>query len=113
MIDTTSGEIVKPIMNKLKEWADGHPTSEDEMTLEVSGNAWHVYDLLAQQVGLVVVSNPAKTRLIAQARIKTDKFDALALTRLLASGFICDVWISVSRIHEQRALAAHRGNLRQ
>jgi transposase len=68
---------------------------------------------LAHQAGQVVVSNPAKTRLIAQARIKTDKFDALALARLLASGFICDVWVPVSRVREQRALAAHRDGLRK
>lgn len=115
-VDETSGEIIDPVrveMKNLKEWIDHHLTQDDEVALEVSSNAWHVYDLLAHQAGQVVVSNPAKTRLIAQARIKTDKFDALALARLLASGFICDVWVPVSKVREQRALAAHRDGLRR
>jgi transposase len=115
-VDASSGEIVEPVrvdMPKLKEWIDQHLTPDDEVALEVSNNAWHVYDLLAHQAGQVVVSNPAKTRLIAQARIKTDKFDALALARLLASGFICDIWVPVSKVREQRALAAHRQRLRK
>ena len=115
-VDASSGEIVEPVrvdMPKLKEWIDQHLTPDDEVALEVSNNAWHVYDLLAHQAGQVVVSNPAKTRLIAQARIKTDKFDALALARLLASGFICDIWVPVSKVREQRTLAAHRQRLRK
>jgi transposase len=115
-VDASSGEIVEPVrvdMPKLKEWIDQHLTPDDEVALEVSSNAWHVYDLLAHQAGQVVVSNPAKTRLIAQACIKTDKFDALALARLLASGFICDIWVPVSKVREQRALAAHRQGLRK
>jgi transposase len=115
-VDASSGEIVEPVrvdMPKLKEWIDQHLTPDDEVALEVSNNAWHVYDLLAHQAGQVVVSNPAKTRLIAQARIKTDKFDALALARLLASGFICDIWVPMSKVREQRALAAHRQRLRK
>ena len=115
-VDATSGEIIEPVrfdMPKLKEWIDKHLTSDDAVALEVSSNAWHVYDLLAHQAGQVVVSNPAKTRLIAQARIKTDKFDALALARLLASGFICDIWVPVSKVREQRTLAAHRQRLRK
>jgi transposase len=115
-VDGSSGEIVAPVrveMKQLKEWIDKNLTQYDEVALEVSGNAWHVYDLLAHQAGQVVVSNPAKTRLIAEARIKTDKFDALVLARLLASRFICDVWVPVSKIREQRALATHRDGLRK
>ena len=115
-VDASSGEILEPVrieMEKLLEWSKKQLGPEDEVALEVSGNAWHVYDLLARHAGQVVVSNPAKTRLIAQARIKTDKFDALALARLLSSGFICDVWVPVSKVREQRALSKHRDGLRK
>ena len=114
-VDASSGEIFEPervAMEKLPEWSKRHLGPEDEVALEVSGNAWHVYDLLAKYAGQVVVSNPAKTRLIAQARIKTDKFDALALARLLSSGFICEVWVPVSKVREQRTLSKHRDGLR-
>jgi len=44
-------------------------------------------------VGRVVVVNPLKVRLIAEALIKTDKIDAAVLAQLYASGFLPEVWI--------------------
>ena len=40
------------------------------------GNTWAIATLLASRAGRVVVSNPAKTRAIAEAKVKTDKVDA-------------------------------------
>jgi transposase len=40
--------------------------------------------LLAPRVARVVVSNPQKTRAIAEAKVKTDKVDAEVLAQLLA-----------------------------
>jgi hypothetical protein len=39
-------------------------------------------------VGKVVVSNPVKTRAIAEAKVKTDKVDARILAQLLAADFL-------------------------
>jgi transposase len=36
----------------------------------------------------VVVSNPAKTRAIAEAKVKTDKVDAQILAQLLAADYL-------------------------
>jgi hypothetical protein len=47
----------------------------DEVALEVTGNTWAIATLLASRAGRVVVSNPAKTRAIAEAKVKTDKVD--------------------------------------
>jgi hypothetical protein len=44
----------------------------DEVALEVTGNTWAIATLLASRAGRVVVSNPAKTRAIAEAKVKTD-----------------------------------------
>ena len=115
-VDEQQEVVQKPFrveLSNLKAWAAKNLTAEDEVALEVTGNAWYAYDLLAAHAGQVVVSNPAKTRLIAQARIKSDKHDALILARLLASRFICDVWVPVSKVREHRALAAHRATLRK
>jgi hypothetical protein len=60
-----------------------------------------------------VVANPYKTKLIAEAQIKNDKVDASVLARLLASRFICDVWIPDVPVREQRVLAAHRATLQK
>ena len=54
-------------------------TKEDSVALEVTTNAWAVADLLQPFVDRVVVSNPMKTKAIAEAKVKTDKVDAEVL----------------------------------
>jgi transposase len=65
----------------------------DEVALEATGNTWAIATLLASQAGRVVVSNPAKTRAIAEARVKTDKVDAEILAQLLAADYLPPVWM--------------------
>jgi hypothetical protein len=50
----------------------------DEVALEATGNTWAIATQLASRAGRVVVSNPAKTRAIAEARVKTDLSTELA-----------------------------------
>lgn len=98
-------------MDTLEQWAAKTLTQKDCVVIEVTTNSWNTYDVLVQYAGQVVVANPYKTRLIAEARIKTDKVDALVLARLLASQFICDVWVPAATVRQQRALASHRAGL--
>jgi transposase len=44
----------------------------DEVALGATGNTWAIATLLASRAGRVVVSNPVKTRAIAEAKVKTD-----------------------------------------
>jgi hypothetical protein len=48
----------------------------DEVALEATGNTHAIVRLLEGPVARVVVSNPQKTRAIAEAKVKTDKVDA-------------------------------------
>jgi transposase len=48
--------------------------------------------VLASHAGRVVVANPAKTRAIAEAKVKTDKVDAAILAQLLAADYLPPVW---------------------
>jgi len=64
-------------------------------------------------VPLIPVAEPYKTKLIAEAHVKNDKVDAMVLARLLAANFICEVWVPLARVRQQRALAAHRARLQQ
>jgi transposase len=66
--------------------------SGDEVALEATGNTWAIATLLASRAGRVVVSNPVKTRAIAEARVKTDKVDAEILAQLLAADYLPAVW---------------------
>ena len=49
---------------------------DDRVAFESCTNAVAFQRLLCQHAGQVVVSNPLKTRVIAEAKVKTDKVDA-------------------------------------
>jgi transposase len=66
----------------------------DEVALEATGNAWAIATVLTSRAGRVVVSNPAKTRAIAEAKIKTDKVNAAILANLLAADYLPPVWLA-------------------
>ena len=92
---------------------------DDQVVLEATANTWAIADLLAAHAGRVVVSNPLRTRAIADAKIKTDKVDAATLAQLLAADFIPEVWVPDAqtralrrRIAHRRALVAQRTRLR-
>ena len=58
-------------------WAQANLLSTDAVVIEATTNAWVIYDLLSTLVGRAVVVHPAKVKLIAEARVKTDKVDLL------------------------------------
>jgi transposase len=64
----------------------------DRVALEATGNTAAIAGLLSERAGQVVVSNPFKTRVIAEAKIKTDKVDARVLAELLAADYLPSVW---------------------
>ena len=65
------------------DWARAHLTAADAVVLEATANAWSLYDLLAPLVAAVTVAHAGVIKLIAQARVKTDRRDTLHLARLL------------------------------
>lgn len=67
--------------------------------------------LLTPVVGRVVVSNPSKTRAIAEAKVKTDKVDARILAQLLAADFLPPVWLPDERIRSLRRQVTRRAHL--
>src|SRR3954452_6200471 len=75
----------------VRAFAEGLDLS-DEVALEATGNTWAIATLLASRAGRVVVSNPVKTRAIAEAKVKTDKVDAEILAQLLAADYLPAVW---------------------
>ena len=82
----------------------------DEVVLEATGNTWAIATLLASHAGRVVVSNPAKTRAIAEAKVKTDKVDAAILAQLLAADYLPAVWLpdaATSALRRQVLRRAH------
>ena len=69
-------------------------SKSDIVIVEATGNAASVAAVIGPHVSRVVIANPKQVRLIAHAKIKTDKIDAGVLAQLYASGFLPEVWIA-------------------
>ncbi len=65
---------------------------DDAVCLEATTNTWPIAELLGEHAGRVVVSNPLRTRAIADAKTKTDTIDAATLAELLAADYLPEVW---------------------
>jgi transposase len=80
----------------------------DRVALEATTNTWSVVALLRPFVAAVVVSNPLKTRAIAEAKVKTDKVDAEVLAQLLRCDYLPAVWQPDEQTQCWRGLVTHR-----
>jgi transposase len=84
---------------------------DDQLVLEATMNTWAIADLLRESGARVVISNPLRTRAIAEAKVKTDKVDALTLAQLLAADFVPEVWTPDAETRRLRREVAGRAAL--
>jgi transposase len=113
-IDAQQQTVLQPRKVELHRWlawaqANLHPS--DAVVLEATTNAWTIYDQVVTLVGRVVVAHPAKVKLIADARVKTDRVDVLTLAKLLRADMLPEVWVPPSHVRDLRALLSHRRRL--
>src|SRR6476469_3110211 len=113
-IDAHKRIVLQPRKVELHRWrawaqANLHPT--DAVVSHGTPNAWEIYDLLVSLVGRAVVAHPAKVKLIADARVKTDKVDVLTLAQLVRADMLPAVWVPPSHVRDLRALLSHRRRL--
>jgi transposase len=94
----------------LRAWAKDL-RGDDQVALEATGNSDAIANLLTPLVGRVVVSNPSKTRAIAEAKVKTDKVDARILAQLLGADFLPPVWLPDERTRSLRRQVMRRAHL--
>jgi transposase len=99
---------VKP--EDLRSWAETLEP-DDEIALEATTNSDAIATMLRPLVARVVVSNPRKTRAIAEAKVKTDKVDARILAQLLAADFLPETWVADDRTRMRRRLVMRRTHL--
>jgi transposase len=85
--------------------------SSDEVAIEATCNTHAIARLLEPRVARVVVSNPQKTRAIAEAKVKTDKVDAEVLAQLLAADYLPAVWLPDDETHALRRQVARRAHI--
>ncbi len=95
----------------IEEFARDVLQAEDRVAVENTTNTWAIVELLEPFVAEVVVSNPLRTRAIAEAKVKTDKVDAEMLADLLRAGCLPVVWKPDASTRELRRLMSRRAGL--
>jgi transposase len=95
----------------LRDFCRKHVGREDKVALEATTNCWAVAAIIREFTDGVMVSNPMRTKLIAQSRRKTDKVDALTLAQLLSAGFLPGVWEPDAKTREKREITSRRAAL--
>lgn len=81
-----------------------------EAVIEACWNWATLYDLLEDTKGVskVVLSNPAKNRIIADAQIKNDRVDAKALATLLRGSFVSTVHVPDKQVRRKKNTVRQR-----
>ena len=110
-------EVVLPLqrihIDQFSAWARKHLQPTDAVVIEASVNTWTLYDVFAPLVAKALVANAYQVKLIAAAKVKTDKHDVWCLARLLVANMIPEVWVPPVHVRELRALVSHRRRLVQ
>ena len=83
----------------------------DQVAIEATCNTQAIAKLLESRVAKAVVSNPQKTRAIAEAKVKTDKVDAEVLAELLAADYLPTVWLPEDETQALRRQVARRAHI--
>jgi transposase len=112
VVDTEGNLVKQQRITNSKEQIENffQPFDKAKVVIESSTTWYPIYQLLSEK-HQVTLSNPAKTKAIAQAKVKTDKIDALTLARLLRGGFIAESYIPPSNIMDLRQLVRYRAGL--
>ena len=84
---------------------------EDEVAIEATCNTHAIVRAIEPRVARVIVSNPMKTRAIAEAKVKTDKVDAAVLAELLAADYLPSVWVADEETQALRRQVARRAQI--
>src|SRR3954452_22997159 len=80
---------------------------DEEVAIEATANAVAIARIIEPHVRRVVLANPKAVREKAR-RAKTDRIDAKLLARLLAVGFLDEVWTPDDRTQTRRRLITRR-----
>lgn len=85
--------------------------STNHVVLEATGNTAAIVNVLRSPVARVAIANPLLVRLIAEARVKTDKIDEAVRAQLYASRFLPEVWMPDENTLALRRQVSRRSQL--
>jgi transposase len=84
-------------------------TTTTQAVLESTGNMWmRIHDTLEENGIDTILANPYKTKIIAEAKIKSDKLDARILSDLLRTDLIYESYVPKQEDRDKRSLVRHR-----
>jgi transposase len=89
----------------------GELTDNDRVAMEVTTNSFAIARLLKRSPARITISDPIKTRLIAEAKVSTDKIDARVLAELDRADYLPSVWLPDRDTEELRRLMSDRQSL--
>ena len=84
--------------------------ADDQVVLEATGNALAIARIIEPHVSRVVLANPKAVKSATQTA-KTDKLDARTLAKLLAAGFLPEVWTPDEQTRVLRRRISRRAQL--
>jgi transposase len=80
--------------------------------VESTGNIWiRIHDTLEENGIDTILANPYKTKIIAEAKMKSDKLDAKILADLLRADLVYESYVPTKEFREKRSLIRHRISL--
>ncbi len=85
--------------------------TDDEVAMEMSGNAAAIARIIEPHVARVVLADPKKVRERIGNGPKTDRLDARVLAKLGAGGFLAAVWSPDEKTRVRRRLISRRSQL--
>jgi len=83
----------------------------DSIAVEATCNWYYIYELLENKVSDISLAHPLKTRIIAEARIKTDKIDSEKLAHLLRADLLPKAYIPDMQTLDLREILRYRASL--
>ena len=110
-VDAQLNQVLGPQrvqLNRLTQWATKTLLPYDAVVLEMTTNAFQLYDDLFPHAYSVTLVHPPHVKLITQAQVMTDKIAASRLAHLHAAGLLPPVWVPPAEVRDHRALVAQR-----
>jgi transposase len=104
---TVSQAKFGPTHRELIHYLESLPGTK-RVALEACSSWQHFYDAVASTGASVVLSNPLKTRLIAEANLKTDRVDSEALATLLRGNLLPQSFAPPPELRALRTLVHER-----
>lgn len=106
--NTVETRKIKNDLSSLKHFLYSYQNDEIEAVLEAGRNWTLMYGWLEECVKVVKLAHPYKVKIIAEAKIKTDKIDSLALAHLLRTNLMPEAHVPTKSTWQARQILRQR-----